>query len=156
IKSILIDHISKHGDLNVTSQRLIEEIKSLRLATETPSTATISAINHSILRNTINEHAFLAATGALAYWKMSHSKFREIVPRIVEYYLVHQFAIRLGMHLRAHFRLLGAEPTNRTDPAEHIDLDSLLGEDPVVARNRAEWQANVTALYGILDREISK
>ncbi|CAI2173238.1 12815_t:CDS:2 [Funneliformis geosporum] len=174
IKSRLINHIAIHGEVNVTSQRLIEEIKSLRLATETPSTATISAMltiknsyldrliriipesehsrNHSILRNTINEHAFLAATGALAYWKMSHSKFREIVPRIVEYYLVHQFAIRLGMHLRTHFRLLGAEPTNQADPDENIDLDSLLGEDPLVARNRAEWQKNVNALNGIIER----
>ncbi|CAI2195370.1 8258_t:CDS:2, partial [Funneliformis geosporum] len=35
--------------------------------------------------NTIKKHAFLAATGALTYWKMSHSKFREIVPHIISY-----------------------------------------------------------------------
>ncbi|CAI2166175.1 6986_t:CDS:2 [Funneliformis geosporum] len=160
-KNDLIDHISQRENFNdVSTQRLIDEIKSLKLAAETPSTATISAMltiknsyldrliriipesehsrNHSILKNTINEHAFLAAT---------------IVPRIVEFYLVHQFAIRLGMHLRTHFRLLGAEPTNQpSDLINDIDLESLLGEDPSVAKNRAEWQKNFHALNGIIDR----
>ncbi|CAG8691785.1 7427_t:CDS:2, partial [Funneliformis mosseae] len=78
---------------NESTKQVLEDIEKLDLATEAQqSNASMSVM--FILRNTIKEHAFLAATGALAYWKMSHSKFREIVPRIVEYYLVHQFAIR--------------------------------------------------------------
>ncbi|CAI2163221.1 966_t:CDS:2 [Funneliformis geosporum] len=172
----LIDNISEREDFNDESaKKLIGEIEKLDLATNaSPSSTTLSTMlsiknsyldrlirvipesddsrNHSILKNTIKEHAFLAATGALAYWKMSHSKFREIVPRIVEYYLVHQFAIRLGMHLRTHFRLLGVESTNPVYPTNKIDLESLLGEDPSVAKNRAEWQKNINALNGIIDR----
>ncbi|CAB5395669.1 unnamed protein product [Rhizophagus irregularis] len=133
-----------------SSRKLIDEIKSSKIMSEMPSTATLSmmlsiknqyldkligvvpsksneeSVNQSILRNTISEHAFLAATGALAYWKMAHTKFREVIPRIVEYYLVHQFSIRLKM--------------------------DLLGENPENARNRKEWQEYIDALSVIIDK----
>ncbi|CAG8460533.1 2613_t:CDS:2 [Funneliformis caledonium] len=177
VKSDLINLITDcHENLDDSSQKLIEEIKSSRISTEMPSTATLSMMliiknqyldkligvvpksedstNQTILRTTVNEHAFLAATGALAYWKMSHSKFREVVPRVVEYYLVHQFAIRLGMHLRQHFRLLGSDPEPSESPEnpEHIDLKNLLGEDPLCAKNREEWENNSAVLSSIIDR----
>ncbi len=84
---------------------------------------------------------------------MCHAKFREIVPRVVEYYLVHQFSNRLAMHLRTYFRLLGDEPNPPDDDDENnLDLKSLLGEDPSYARNREEWENNVAVLSNIIDR----
>jgi hypothetical protein len=197
-KDYLINAISVR-EPNEASQKLLEEIRSAKIHTDMPSTATLSMMlaiknsyldkligitpqnedskNQSVLASTINEQAFLAATvfilmsyygltlifytiykliffiifqGALAYWKMSHSKFREVVPRIVEFYLVHQFAIRLGMHLRAHFNLLGSPIQDQDENG--IDLGDLLGEDPENARNREEWQENIDALSAIIDK----
>src|SRR5207248_9481596 len=83
-KTDLID-IIQISESNDASQRLVEEIRSARRVADMPSTATLSMmmiiknqyldkliagapksneddVNQSILRNTINEHAFLAAT----------------------------------------------------------------------------------------------
>ena len=79
---------------------------------------------------------------------MSHNKFREIVPRAVEFYLVHQFAVQLGMHLRTHFNLLGTPQNKETA----LDLRDMLGEDPENAKNRKEWQENVDVLSAILEK----
>ncbi|CAG8602664.1 12746_t:CDS:2 [Funneliformis caledonium] len=89
------------------------------------------------------------ATGALSYWKISYSKYRENVSYIVEHFLVHQFAKNLGIHLRTYFRLLRTEQNTTTD---NLNLESLPGEDPSVTSQRAEWQNNVNALYDIIDR----
>ncbi|CAG8541971.1 4772_t:CDS:2 [Funneliformis caledonium] len=62
------------------------------------------------------------ATGVLSYWKITYSKYRENVSHIVERYLVHQFAINLGIHLRTDLILLAAEQNTAID---NIKLESL-------------------------------
>ncbi len=86
-KADLIKLIEENQNLDESSQRLIEEVRSSKISSEMPSTATMSMMfiiknsyldrlvgvvpksedstNQTILRNTINEHAFLAATVCL-------------------------------------------------------------------------------------------
>ncbi|CAB4374220.1 unnamed protein product [Rhizophagus irregularis] len=174
LKNDLTEILSEMDNKSDSSRKLIDEIKSSKIMSEMPSTATLSmmlsiknqyldkligvvpsksneeSVNQSILRNTISEHAFLAATGALAYWKMAHTKFREVIPRIVEYYLVHQFSIRLKMDLLGYFKLVGPE-VDKHDPNSN-NLKDLLGENPENARNRKEWQEYIDALSVIIDK----
>lgn len=169
-KANLINAISVR-DPNEATQKLIEEVRSARITIDSPSTATLSMMlaiknahleklieatpknedetNKTILQGTINEQAFLAATGALAYWKMAHAKFREMVPRAVEYYLVYKFATDLGGRLRSHFRLLGTE---QNQEANTLNLKDLLGEDPENAKNREEWQQSIDNLSTVIDK----
>lgn len=81
---------------------------------------------------------------------MAHTKFREVIPRIVEYYLVHQFSIRLKMDLLGYFKLVGPE-VDKHDPNSN-NLKDLLGENPENARNRKEWQEYIDALSVIIDK----
>src|SRR4051812_48730333 len=83
---------------------------------------------------------------------MVHSKFREIVPRVVEYYLVNQFATNLGMYLRTQFKMLGTDAETKHHEGIQLDLKDLLGEDPECAKNRQEWKHNIDALSSIIDR----
>lgn len=88
LKDDLVDILSNMEN-NDASQKLIDEIKSTKVMSEMPSTATLSMMlsiknqylnkligvvpsksndesaNQSVLRNTISEHAFLAATVTL-------------------------------------------------------------------------------------------
>lgn len=81
---------------------------------------------------------------------MSHTKFREVVPRTVEYYLVHKFSERLKMDLLGYFKLVGPE-LDKHDPNSN-NLKDLLGENPENARNRKEWQDYIDALSVIIDK----
>ncbi|CAG8446764.1 12393_t:CDS:2 [Acaulospora morrowiae] len=176
-KNYLIEEIRKTGSLDSASQQLIEEVKSARIGGENVSTATLSMIhavknsyvdkmigivprttdheeNKAILNNNTNEQAFLAATGALAYWKMLHSRFRETIPRVVEYYLVYRFAGDLGNYLRECF---SAAPeiesdSDMFDRNRSMDLNELLGEDPENAIKRRKWMDDLDTLNRIIDK----
>ncbi|CAJ0857356.1 4199_t:CDS:2 [Entrophospora sp. SA101] len=192
IKNELIKVLSENQTKDEVSQRLIEDIKSSN--GKTPSTATVSMMitaknmfleklinkvpknsdskqNSELLSSTINEQAFLAATGALAYWKMVHSRFRETVPRVVEYYLVHKFSSRLGTHLRRYFGFLtlGREESSDTleenddiihrtsnrndDLSDSVpDLDHLLGENPEFTEKREKLEEEIKTLSMIIDK----
>jgi hypothetical protein len=87
LKNKMIEMLTER-DLNEASQKLVEEIRNLKIMTEMQSTATSSMmmsiknlyfeqqiksspkleednVNNSLLKNTIVEHAFLAATVTL-------------------------------------------------------------------------------------------
>nr|CAG8563722.1 10111_t:CDS:2 [Entrophospora candida] len=192
VKNELIKVLSETQTKDEVSQRLIEDIKSSN--GKTPSTATVSMMitaknmfleklinrvpknsdskqNSELLSSTINEQAFLAATGALAYWKMVHSRFRETVPRVVEYYLVHKFSSRLGTHLRRYFGFLTLGREESSDTLEENDdiihrtssrndnlsdsvpdLDHLLGENPEFTEKREKLEEEIKTLSMIIDR----
>ncbi|CAG8553587.1 9536_t:CDS:2 [Funneliformis mosseae] len=66
----------------------------------------------------------LAAMGTLAYWEMSHLKFRG---RFMYSGILSCATIRYQLltHLRAHFRILGAEPAKFI--CNHAVLNSIIG-----------------------------
>jgi len=103
---------------------------------EKPSAMDINMhLNQVTLSETHSEQAFLAAAGALAYWKILHERFREFVPRSIEYHLVHRFSRQIRARLMNRFCLLRYEPAGAAKKPEFngdFDPDSEEPERPDV------------------------
>ncbi|RUS20843.1 hypothetical protein BC937DRAFT_94212 [Endogone sp. FLAS-F59071] len=112
-------------------------------------------LNLIIHAETHYEQAFLASAGSLTYWKMLHERFRESIPRTIEYYLVHQFSNQIRTCMMSHFGLLKYSPRDiskepNTEQLDMPDVEEMLLEPKEVKVRRSQLEAELINLNRVV------
>jgi len=129
----------------------VDLLKNLLLRQMPPIGATNqSDPNLTTMINTIHEQSIVAASNALAYWKIAHSRFREYVPRAIEYYLLSQFSKNVEGELLRGFGMLNPDIGIADDDDDVPDLDDILSEDPQIVERRNNYMEREQNLRNVL------